>query len=370
MLTVGIVRHQLFRPSEVFITMQAMAMRTFQPLFIGRDKASTDSPAETVSVRDFGSPALFSYALLRRSPALREHIKARHLALLHAHFGVEGVYAQPLAKALGVPLVTTLHGFDVTIGKRQMLASRKLSWVSYVANRASLFDNGAVFVCVSEHIRRKAIDWGYPADRLTVLPIGVDVERIQPVGPVTAPRIVHVARLVEKKGTADLLAAFAQVRRAVPDAELVIIGDGPLHAQLTEQAQEAGIAAAVRFRGAQPHPEVLREIGRARVLCLPSVTAATGDQEGLPTVLLEAAAAGKPVVSTRHGGIPEGVHDGVTGFTVAEHDRAALAERLIAVLRDDALAADLGWAGRDLVAKEFNLATQTAKLESLYGSLL
>jgi glycosyltransferase involved in cell wall biosynthesis len=345
-------------------------MRTFQPLFIGRDTAPTDAPAETVSVRDFGSPALVSYALLRRSAALREHIRGRHLALLHAHFGVEGVYAQPLAHALGVPLVTTLHGFDVTVTKRQMLASRKLSWVAYVANRKALFDNGAAFVCVSDYIRAKALAWGYPAERLTVLPIGVDVERIQPVGPASAPRIIHVARLVEKKGTADLLAAFVDVRKAVPDAHLVIIGDGPLREQLTQQAKESGTGDAVQFRGAQPYAEVLAEIARSRVLCLPSVTAASGDQEGLGMVLLEAAAAAKPVVGTDHGGIPEAVRDGVTGFTVPEHDRAALAERLVAVLRDDQLAADLGRAGRNLVTSNFNLARQTAKLESLYGTLI
>ena len=294
----------------------------------------------------------------------------RGVAVLHAHFGVEGVYVTPTAKALGVPLVTTLHGFDVTITKKQLIASKKPSWINYVTWRTSLFEAGASFVCVSEYIRRRAIEWGYPAERTVVLPIGVDTDVIKPVPFVGTPRIVHVARLVEVKGTADLLRAFAAVRRALPSAELVIVGDGPLRTRLGALATELGVAGAVRFLGALPHAEVLAEVGAAQVLCLPSATAASGAQEGLGMVLLEAAASGRPVVGTDHGGIPEAVVDGVNGYLVPERDPAALAERLLAVLTDPGLGERLGAAGRALVESRYDLRTQTAKLESLYQDLL
>lgn len=294
----------------------------------------------------------------------------RGVTVLHAHFGVEGVYVTPTAKALGVPLVTTLHGFDVTITKKQLIASKKPSWINYVTWRTSLFEAGASFVCVSEYIRRRAIEWGYPAERTVVLPIGVDTDVIKPVPFVGTPRIVHVARLVEVKGTADLLRAFAAVRRALPSAELVIVGDGPLRTRLGALATELGVAGAVRFLGALPHAEVLAEVGAAQVLCLPSATAASGAQEGLGMVLLEAAASGRPVVGTDHGGIPEAVVDGVNGYLVPERDPAALAERLLAVLTDPGLGERLGAAGRALVEGRYDLRTQTAKLESLYQDLL
>jgi glycosyltransferase involved in cell wall biosynthesis len=203
-----------------------------------------------------------------------------------------------------------------------------------------------------------------------VLPIGVDVDLIQPAPREPAPRILHVARLVAKKGTADLLRAFAVVRRAIADAELVITGDGPLRRSLTGLARELGVASAVRFLGAQGHAATLRELRRARLLCLPSTTAPNGDQEGLGMVLLEAAAAGKPVVATRHGGIPEAVTDGANGFLVPERDIATLADRLRTLLVDQRLCDTFGRAGREMVLTRFNLRTQTAKLESLYGSLL
>jgi len=345
-------------------------MRRFHPLFVGRDPIPAMPGVDSVSVAAFGKPALVSYTITRRSAALQRALREWKAALLHAHFGVEGVYATELAKGLKVPLVTTLHGFDVTISKSEFLASRKASWVNYVAWRRALFSQAAAFVCVSEHIRGRALEWGYPADRLVVLPIGVDVEAIQPGPTIGVPRIVHIARLVTKKGTADLLKAFALVHKAIPGSELVIVGDGPLRAQLEALARELNVESTVAFLGARGHDETLRELGRARLLCLPSVTAPNGDQEGLPTVVMEAAAAGKPVVATRHGGIPEAIVDGSTGYLVAEHDVAGLADRLIALLGDEQLCDQFGRSARQTVTEKFSLRRQTERLEDLYRSLL
>ena len=366
----GVLRHQLFRPSEPFIASQALALKTFTPLFIGRDPVGQSPASSSLSVADFGRRALLSYLLTRRCAPLRAALAERDVALLHAHFGVEGVYAVPTARALRIPLVTTLHGFDVTVTKSKLLASRKPSWVTYVTGRGDLFRYGTVFVCVSEHIRRCAQEWGYPADRLVVLPIGVDVDAIQPAAPVDVPRVLHIARLVPKKGTEVLLRAFAAARRAVPDAELVVVGDGPLRPALTALAAELGIGPAVHFRGALPHARTLHELRVARLLCLPSTTGPDGDQEGLGMVLLEAAATARPVIGTRHGGIPEAVSDGVNGFLVPEKDAPALADRLVTLLRDPQVCAQFGKAGRELVVERFNLRRQTDQLESLYRTLL
>lgn len=325
---------------------------------------------DSVSVAGFGRAGLLSYTLTRRSAPLRRLLAERDVALLHAHFGVEGVYAAPLARALRIPLVTTLHGFDVTVTRARLLRSGKVSWVNYAIWRDDLLSTGATFVCVSEYVRRRALDWGYPADRIAVLPIGVDVDLIQPTPFVERPRILHVARLVEVKGTADLLRAFAVVRRAVPEAELVVVGAGPLRERLVNLAAELGLGASVRFLGALPYAETLHWMGQSRLLCLPSVTASTGAREGLGMVLLEAAALGRPVVGTDHGGIPEAVTDGANGLLVAEHDVGGLAERLLALLRDPDLCERLGRTGREMVVERFDLRRQTAKLESLYRSLM
>lgn len=338
---------------------------------MGRDALPRSTPeVDSVSISAFGKRAVLSYTLTRRSNQMARLLSERHTALLHAHFGVEGVYAVQMAKALHVPLITTLHGFDVTVGKRELLASKKPSWINYAAWRHSLFDNGAVFICVSEHIRRRAIEWGYPDERCCILPIGVDVDLIQPSGFVDAPRILHVARLVEKKGTSFLIRAFAIVKAAIPDAELVVIGEGPLRDALVDLTHELGLASSVCFLGARKHDETLTQLHRARLLCLPSVTASNGDQEGLGMVLLEAAASGKPVVATNHGGIPEAVTDGSNGFLVPERDVDGLADRLLTLLFDPRLCEQFGSAGRQTVVERFNLRTQTHKLESLYRTLV
>ncbi|GAA4451814.1 glycosyltransferase [Phytohabitans houttuyneae] len=337
---------------------------------MARDPVPTTRRVESLSVAEFGRPALLAYTLTGRAQPLAAALSERGVALLHAHFGPEGAYGAGVAKAMGVPLVTTLHGFDVTVTKARLLASRKPSWVRYVSGRGALFRYGARFICVSEHIRRRAVEWGYPEEKVTVLPIGVDVDLIAPAATPEVPRVLHVARLVEKKGTADLLKAFAVAARAVPGAELVVIGEGPLRESLTALAAELGTGDSVRFLGAQPYPETLRWVRESRLLCLPSVTAPNGDQEGLGMVLLEAAATGRPVVGTDHGGIPEAVVDGTTGYLVPEHDVTALADRIVTLLRDPELGERLGKAGRDMVVERFNLSRQTGKLEDLYRSLL
>ncbi len=130
------------------------------------------------------------------------------------------------------------------------------------------------------------------------------------------------------KGTRYLLRAFATVARRHDDVQLVIIGDGPLKRSLQALAASTGLRERVEFLGARPHAEVLALMRKAAMLVLPGVRTASGREEGLGMVLLEAAATGLPVIASRVGGMPECVLDGRTGFLVPERDAAALAERM------------------------------------------
>jgi glycosyltransferase involved in cell wall biosynthesis len=184
------------------------------------------------------------------------------------------------------------------------------------------------------------------------------------------PVILHVARLVEKKGTAYLLEAFAKIASRHPAVELVVIGAGPLAVPLADRAHALGIAARVRWLGARPHAEVRQWLSRAAVFSLPSCTAANGDAEGLGIVLVEAAASGVPVVATRHGGIPEAVEDGKTGFLVAERSAGELADALDALLSAESLRARMGGEARRLASERFDIRRQTEALERLYAEVL
>ena len=372
MQTVAIFRNQLFKRSEPFIADQAQQITRSRILFIGRERAGAGPVGATsISLSDLPSQRSFPARLWQvasRDP--RPYLKlldglSPHL--VHAHFGADAIYALPLTSRLNVPLVTTFHGYDATMTSAALLRSGKPSWWNYVTFRRTLAARGDLFLCVSEYVRRHVIALGFPEARTRVHYIGVDTDAIRPPAQRgDCPVILHVARLVEKKGTSDLIAAFALLTRRIPEAELIIVGEGPLEASLRSQVRELQIATAVHFLGSLPHSQVLHLMERAWLFALPSVRAQSGDAEGLGMVILEAAASGMPTIATRHGGIPEVVIDGETGCLCAEHDVPALAQGMFDLLRDDSIRNRLGIAARALVTRHFDLKRQCAMLEQIY----
>jgi glycosyltransferase involved in cell wall biosynthesis len=125
----------------------------------------------------------------------------------------------------------------------------------------------------------------------------------------------------------------------------------------------------VRFTGAFSHDQAQALLAEARVLCLPSITAESGDAEGLPLVILEAQASGVPVVTSARGGVDEGILDGVTGFAFPEHDVEVMTGRLHALLTDDALAERFALAAPVFIAATHDVHLCTAALETLYDEL-
>lgn len=351
---VVIYRSPLFNPSETFVRAHALSLARYRPLLAGaEDKGNV--PLELAK-------ALFLRSRFDSVGSLAERLQPHRPRLVHAHFATDGLAALPLAKALGVPLVTTLHGYDIALSRGRMLASGRLSWMHYALRRGRLMREGALFLAVSDALRREAD--GFPAERLRTHYLGVDLDRFRPGGEREAGLILHVGRLVEKKGTAVLIDALARLS----DARLVVIGDGPERSRLERQA--AGVGERVRFLGALDPPAVAEWMQRASLLAAPSVTARDGDAEGLPTVIVEAAACGLPVVATRHSGIPEAVVDGETGFLVAENDPAALSERIALLLASADLREPMGTAARRLAEEKFDLRRQTARLEQIYDEVL
>ncbi|URI09508.1 glycosyltransferase [Aquincola tertiaricarbonis] len=368
---VGVFRLQLFKASEPFITDQAQALRKFRPIMLG-GRQFGDAP----SGLEFWTPSGISrhlyplYSVSSRPDFFQTIIRKSEIRLLHAHFAVDALFAMRTAERADMPFVTTLHGFDVTTRPRDFLRTGRPALMRYALSGQRLHRSGAKFICVSEFMRTAALRAGFPESKSVVHYIGIDPTKFQ-LSTVDGPPIVlHVARLVEKKGTQYLLEAFADVKKKFDDALLVIIGDGPLRQRLEQIAEAAGILGSVKFLGVQPHSAVRQWMARATVFTLPSVTATNGDAEGLGMVLLEAAACGVPVVATKHGGIPEAVIDGESGYLVGERDSSALAEALKLVLSSESRRHAMGAAGRRLVEERFNVHLQSEKLEAIYQSVL
>jgi glycosyltransferase involved in cell wall biosynthesis len=364
-------RSRLFNPSEGFIQAQATGLTRYQPVVAGLQQVGNVDPALSGRLVLPSSPAeRLRFQLMGDVKRMAERLRRCRPAVLHAHFGTDGLLALPLARALGIPLVTTLRGYDINLSRRTLVMSGRPTWMAYALGRRRLMEGGDLFLAVCDFLRRRAIAAGYPEDRTVTHYNGVDLHRFRPgAGEREEGLILHVANLVAKKGTSQLIEAFAEVKREVPAAHLAILGGGPLEGALRRQAAGLGLAGSVHFAGHVGRDEVAAWMRRACVLAVPSTTGASGDAEGLPNVVVEAAASGLPVVATHHAGIPEAVADGITGLLVPEKDTGALTQALAALLRGSDRRNRMAEAARHRAASKFDAAKQMERLESCYDRL-
>ena len=199
---------------------------------------------------------------------------------------------------------------------------------------------------------------GIPLEEITFSP------RVAPADGVW--RAVQACRLIAKKGLATTLRAFARFAQAFPKARLTLAGEGPQRDELRSLAEQLGISAQVEFPGFLSQPDLRALYAGAHFFLHPSEVAADGNQEGVPNSMLEAMAAGLPILATRHGGIPEAVVHGRSGLLVAERDHEALAEAMISLARDPERFAAMSVEAHAQVSREFAGAAQARQLESFY----
>ena len=362
----------LLPPSETFIRAQGEGLRQFTPYYVGsRLVKGLSLPSERTLVVNrggaLGTAQEGLFKLLGSAPRLYKQVQQLNPVLIHAHFGLNGSLALPLARTLKIPMLVTFHGSDAT--KKDEYVRRSISHQVYFRRREALKREAKLFIAVSEFIKAKLVEQGFPQDKIIVHHIGVDTEVFQPDPTVQRePVVLFVGRLAEKKGCEYLIRAMAQVQTQMPDVELVIIGDGPLRVELEDLA--ASSLKRYQFLGLQPPQVVKSWMNRSLMLAAPSITASTGDSEGLPTVVVEAQAMGLPVVGSVHAGIPQAVLHGETGFLAAERDSKGLAEHILRLLKDPILWQSFSCNGQQRVRNLFDLRKQNQALENIYEAVL
>ena len=359
-----VYRDRLVPRSEVhFLRRLYVGFDHLVPAWVGRrrDDGLADLGEEPLFIGGAGTRGIVERALFRQFGMLptTPDLAALRPRLIHAHFGLGGALALPIARALEIPLVVTFHGGDAT---KDAHYRRRVPRTVFQRRLANLQREAALFVCVSEFVRDRLLVRGFPPEKLLVNHYGTELEP-QDRGAACAGEgyVLFAGRFVEKKGIAILLEAMRRLDRA-KSPTLVLVGDGPMREELQRTAAPL---RRVEFAGWLPNDKLRCRMRGALAVCVPSLAASDGDAEGLPNVVLEAMAAGAPVIASRHAGIPEAVEDELTGLLVPPDDPQALADALQRVIEDPALRRRLGAAGRAAAARRFSAVEQSRRLESI-----
>ena len=309
------------------------------------------------------------YPLRGRSRSFAKVFEERKFDLIHAHFGPAGALASYWAKRYRLPLAVTFHGYDVPI----LTSSRRFrpEWLPYAASAKKMLQTMDLGLCDSQELLEMLVDYGVPASRLLRHPLGIDLEGFR--GDVEAPRrpqVIMIGRFVEKKGLAYGIRAFALAQRKVPEARLVIVGDGELEPKLKALVQELDLSASVQFTGVQSPAQIQEHLRASAVLLAPSVVASWGDRDSGIIVVKEASASGVVPIGTWHGGIPEIIEEGRSGYLVQERDVKGMGERLATLLSDEPLRLKLARGARQKMEREYEGRMLVSKLEDCFDALI
>lgn len=260
-----------------------------------------------------------------------------------AEYGFNGADICHVAKQLGIPLVVHFHGHD---------AHRETDLVAYRDKFPPMFEYAHSLVSVSHLMTEKLIQLGAPRDKIVYNPYGAR-EYFYDVQPDYRPVLIAVGRFADIKAPYLTVAAFREVCLHNSDARLVMVGDGPLLECCRSLAITWNIERRVEFTGALNHQQFLPRLSHARAFVQHSVTTSYGDAEGTPNSILEAQAAGLPVISTRHAGINEAVVNGTTGFLVDERDVNSMAAAMLQLLESESTARSMGSAAREHIRSNY-----------------
>jgi glycosyltransferase involved in cell wall biosynthesis len=341
-------------PKAVTLRQERFLNRTF----FDKCLVKLTSYSQRVSVWD---KFKLSRSSLRRFKAvLREEV----IDAVFIEFGHNSVMLNSILDELKIPFFVHFHGLDIT---------KFLQNPYYVEGLQQVFKRASGLIVASEHVMRLLVLAGAPKDKIRVV-------RLEPIdnyeickkicdarysGP---PSVVFLGRLTEKKHPLALLEAFRIVLEELPEAQLTIIGDGPMRSVLEERIQCYGLAKQVRLAGVLEREVALPLVADHWVYAQHSVTSSDGDQEGFGVSIAEAALMKLPVVSTWHNGIPEQVIDGRTGLLSREYNYEEMAEHLIELLKNPNKCQQLGESGREFVLNLCLSRERAAEIFSIMSS--
>lgn len=318
------------------------------PLRIDGKKYELSKNVLSILVQKFikkSSPEELTYQLLKEG----------NYDLVFTHYGTVGTLLTDICKRLQIPLVVHFYGYDAV--RYSVIKKYSLSYLD-------MFSYATFIFSVSHVMTNKLIALGCSPDKIVYNPCSPNPMFSSVVPTYSKRQIIAIGRFVEKKAPELLIKAFARVLKIHTDIILLFAGEGPLLNQCKELVKELNITSQVKFLGTINQEDSLKYLSESQIFVQHSITASDGDMEGTPVAILEASAAGLPVVSTLHAGIPDVIRNGETGYLVEEQDIDAMATKIIKLLSDSTLITKMGAAGKLFVNKNFSSQQYLQTLEN------
>lgn len=359
-IRIGVFRENLLPYSETFILNQARFITKYTVEIFGINRITPETLIKNTYI--FQSMPKITKTMFKLFSNIPDvwvsSLKDRKYALIHAHFGPDALWASAFSKKLGIPLVTTFHGYDVfptqgNLGKMYRY---------YEFRRRELFSRSSKVIAVSEYIKSRLLTLGCPEEKIEVHHIGIDTDFFSPIEEVREPIILFVGRLIKQKGILDLINASSLIKSQNRNPKIVVIGSGNMQEAAVKLANSKNVS--IEFLGKRSQQEVKEWMNKACILCVPSM------YEALGMVYAEAQAMELPVVAYKHGGPPEIVIDGTSGLLCAPGNIVSLSSAIETLLNDENLRNKMGKSGRNLMVENFNILVQTQKLEDIYHRVL
>jgi colanic acid/amylovoran biosynthesis glycosyltransferase len=290
--------------------------------------------------------------------ALLKFLKKEKFDGAVVHYGPTAARSLRVLQAAKLPFVVHFHGMDAF----------HVETIAKYGHYRAVFAEAKAVIAVSQPMLEQLKTLNCPPEKLFWNPCAPSDAFFSVNCCFCSPTFLFVGRFVPKKAPDLLLEAFKIVQKSAPETRLIMAGDGPLREKSIQKAAELGISNAVSFPGNADRTQIMRWMSDATAYVQHSIHAPGGDSEGTPVVILEAAAAGLPVVSTLHAGIPATVLDGETGFLVAEKDVEKMAEKMLFLAKNPEIAEKMGKKGRIHVQNGFSMQLHLARLTAIIES--
>ncbi|WP_223033949.1 glycosyltransferase [Hanstruepera marina] len=287
-------------------------------------------------------------------------LKKNKIDVILAHYGPTGESVAEISRSLKIPLIVHFHGYDASM----------INVINSNNSYKLVFDIAKYVIVVSKEMKSRLVQLGCPTSKIIYNPCAPEDFFAEITPRFSKRQFIAVGRFTDKKAPYITILAFKNILNTFPDAKLLIAGDGPLLNACVNLVECFRISENVKFLGVITPSLFKKILEESMAFVQHSITANNGDMEGTPVAILEASAAGLPIISTYHAGIPDVVLDKETGLLVNEKDINGMSRAMMKVLEFPKLAIDLGIQGKKRIKKYYSMSIHIGKLNEIIRSTI